>query len=158
MFRTMRRFKQQVSEEECIRILKEQWRGALAVLGDEGYPYGIPIDYYYDEANGEIYFHGAGEGHKIDAIRKCGKASFCVWNDGFRREGEWALNITSVIAFGHIRIVEDRARTVEIVRKIAFKYFPDAESAEKEVRKAGERVTCLEMKVEHMTGKLVNES
>ena len=88
----------------------------------------------------------------------CEKASFCVWNEGFRKEGDWALNITSVIVFGRIHIVEDRDRNIEIARKIALKYYPDAEGAEEEVRKAGNRVTCLEMQVEHMTGKLVNES
>lgn len=157
-FRNMRRFKQQVPDEECIAILKEQWRGVLSLLGDNGYPYGVPIDYFYDEETGKIYFHGAREGHKIDAVKACEKASFCVWNEGFRKEGDWALNITSVIVFGRIHIVEDRDRNIEIARKIALKYYPDAEGAEEEVRKAGNRVTCLEMQVEHMTGKLVNES
>ena len=68
MFRGMRRFKQQVSEEECIRVLKEQPRGVLSMIGDDGYPYGIPLDHWYCEENGRLYFHGAKEGHKIDAI------------------------------------------------------------------------------------------
>lgn len=68
MFREMRRFKQQISEEECIRILKEQPRGVLSMLGDDGYPYGIPLDYLYME-DGHLYFHCAKEGHKLDAIR-----------------------------------------------------------------------------------------
>ena len=74
MFRGMRRFKQQISNEECIRILKEQPRGVLSLIGDDGYPYGIPIDHWYSEKDGKIYFHGAREGHKIDAIRSCDKA------------------------------------------------------------------------------------
>ena len=68
MFREMRRFKQQLSEEECRHILKTEKRGVLAVNGDGGYPYTIPINYIYEEESGKIYFHGAKEGHKIDAL------------------------------------------------------------------------------------------
>ncbi len=68
MFRKMRRFKQQISEEECTRILKEEKRGVLSMIGDEGYPYGIPLNHWYDEAAGTICFHVAKEGHKIDAL------------------------------------------------------------------------------------------
>ena len=84
MFRGMRRFKQQVSEEECIRVLKEQPRGVLSMIGDDGYPYGIPLDHWYCEENGRLYFHGAKEGHKIDAVTRCDKVSFCVMDEGFR--------------------------------------------------------------------------
>ena len=107
MFRAMRRFKQQVSEEECIRVLKEQPRGVLSMIGDDGYPYGIPLDHWYCEEDGKLYFHGAKEGHKIDALTRCDKVSYCVMDEGFRKEGEWALNITSVVVFGRIRFVTD---------------------------------------------------
>ena len=70
MFRPMRRFKQQLPQEECISILKSEVRGILSVLGDDDYPYGVPLDFYYSEEDDRIYFHGAGEGHKIDSIRK----------------------------------------------------------------------------------------
>ncbi len=69
MFRTMRRFKQQISDAECVEILKAEKRGALSLIGDDGYPYGIPLSHFYDERDGKIYFHGAKEGHKIDAIK-----------------------------------------------------------------------------------------
>ena len=78
MFREMRRFKQQISREECIRILKEQPRGVLSVLGDDDYPYGVPLDHWYCEENGRLYFHCAKTGHKLDAVRKHDKASYCV--------------------------------------------------------------------------------
>ena len=97
MFRKMRIFKQQLEQKECIEVLKSQPRGVLSILGEDGYPYGIPIDYWYCEEENRIYFHGAKEGHKIDAIKECDKASFCVYDEGYREEGEWALNIKSVI-------------------------------------------------------------
>jgi len=85
----MRRFKQAVSEEECKKILREAKRGTFSVLGDNGYPYTIPINFYYDEIDNRIYFHGAKEGHKVDSIKKCDKVCFTTWNKGFRKEGRW---------------------------------------------------------------------
>lgn len=158
MFRKMRRFKQQISDEKCIEILKSQPRGVLSLLGDNGYPYGLPISYWYDGKSGNICFHGAKEGHKIDSIRKCDKASFCVYDEGHRRDGEWALNINSVIIFGRIKLVDDYERAMEISRQLCYKFTDDKEYAETEIESAGSRVLCLELIPEYMTGKLVNES
>ena len=157
MFRPMRRFKQQVSQEKCVEILKNEWRGVLAVLGDDGYPYTIPLDFFYDEGDGKIYFHGAKEGHKLDAIEKCDKVSFCVMDSGFKKEGDWALNITSVVVFGRLKKVEEAEKTKEKVCKLGLKYHPTPEAVAEEWENAKNRVLCLELTIEHMTGKLVNE-
>ena len=87
MFRPMVRKKQQITEAECIEILKNEPRGVLSVLGDEGYPYGLPIDHWYCEEDGNLYFHSGMTGHKVDAMKKHDKASFCVFDEGYRREG-----------------------------------------------------------------------
>lgn len=158
MFRKMRRFKQQISEEECIRILKEEPRGVLSMIGDDGYPYGIPLDHWYEETDGKIYFHGAKEGHKIDAITKCDKVSYCVYDKGYRKEGEWALNINSVVIFGRIKKVEDIDRAIDISTKLCRKFTDDEEYLQKELKNSLARVQLLELTIEHMTGKLVNEA
>ena len=158
MFRNMRRFKQQISEKECVDILKSTKRGVLSVMGEDGYPYGVPINHWYCEEDGRIYFHGAAEGHKIDAIKACDKASFCVYNEGYRKEGDWALNITSVITFGRIRPVEDRDVARRICSELVMKFTDDEEYLKKELESSFARVQCLEFEPEHMTGKLVNES
>ena len=158
MFRQMRRFKQQISNEECIEISKNEKRGVLSLIGDDGYPYGIPLSHFYDERDGKLYFHCAKEGHKIDAIKNCSKASFCVMDQGFKREGEWSLNIKSVIAFGKIELVTDIKKAEEICTKLVQKFTDDQDYLEKELANALSRVQCLEFTVEHMTGKLVNES
>lgn len=158
MFRPMRRFKQQISEAECIRILKEQPRGVLSLIGDDGYPYGIPLDHWYCEEDGKLYFHGAKEGHKIDAIASCDKVSYCVMDEGFRKEGEWALNINSVIIFGRISLVTDLEKAKLICTNITRKFTDDEEYLAHELEHAFPRVQCLELTPEHMTGKLVNES
>ncbi len=158
MFREMRRFKQQISEDECIRILKEQPRGILSMHGDDGYPYGIPMDHWYSEADGCLYFHCAKEGKKIDSVKRDDKVSYCVYDQGFRREGEWALNINSVVVFGRMRIVEDEDKKREICTNLCRKFTDDEDYLKKEMTNAFPRVCCLELSIEHMTGKLVNES
>ena len=158
MFRPMRRFRQQISEAECIRILKEEKRGVLSVLGDDGYPYGIPLNHWYNPEDGKICFHGAKTGHKIDAIAACDKVSYCVWDAGYRKEGEWALNVNSVIVFGRISLVRDEEKAKLIAAGLCRKFTDDAEYIRHELQNALPRVQCFELTIEHMTGKLVNES
>ena len=158
MFREMRRYKQQISEEECIRILKEQPRGVLSMIGDDGYPYGIPLDHWYSEEDGKLYFHCAKVGHKIDAIHACNKVSYCVMDEGYRKEGEWALNINSVVVFGRMHAVENEEKKRWICTNLVRKFTDDEAYLQKELINAFPRVHCLELSIEHMSGKLVNES
>lgn len=158
MFRKMRRFAQQIPEEKCIEILKNEPRGVLSVLGDDGYPYGIVLDHWYCEEDGKLYFHGAKEGHKLDAIKACDKVSYCVHDEGYRKEGEWALNINSVVIFGRMKLVDGPDKAREICTNLCRKFTDDEEYLQKELKNALPRVQCLELTPEHMTGKLVNES
>ena len=128
------------------------------MIGDDGYPYGIPLNHWYCEEDGRLYFHGARAGHKIDAFRACDKVSYCVYDQGYRREGEWALNIRSVVVFGRIRLLEDEEKTIKICSALCRKFTDDEEYLEKELKKDLSRVQCLELVPEHMTGKLVNEA
>ena len=158
MFRELVRKKQQLSQEECEAILAGQLRGVLSVAGDDGYPYGVPINHYYCPEDGKLYFHSGAFGHKIDAIKRCDKASFCCMDGGTRREGEWALSIRSVIVFGHIEIIEDREKIYEISRLLSLKFTDDQAYIEKEIRTAGPRTFMFALVPENICGKLVNES
>jgi nitroimidazol reductase NimA-like FMN-containing flavoprotein (pyridoxamine 5'-phosphate oxidase superfamily) len=158
MFREMRRKKQALSREECIEILKNEPRGVLSVLGDDDYPYGLPVDHYYNEDDGCIYFHGAKAGHKMDAIRKHDKVSICVYDKGYIKEGDWALNIKSVIVFGRISVLEDKEQMLDITRKLSHKYTDDDEYIESEIKSSFKAVAVFRIVPEHMSGKLVNES
>lgn len=158
MFREMRRFKQQVSKEECIKVLKEEKRGALSVIGEDGYPYTIPVNFYYDENENKIYIHGAKKGHKIDAIQACDKVCFTTWNQGFKTEGNWEWNATSVVAFGKARLLDDKTIWYEKLKQLAIKYYPSIEEAKEEMEKPSIHVVqMIVIDIEHMTGKLVNE-
>ncbi|WP_432641864.1 pyridoxamine 5'-phosphate oxidase family protein [Acidaminococcus sp.] len=157
MFRPMRRFKQAFSEEECRKVLQEEKRGTLALAGDDGYPYAVPLNYYYDPETGHLYFHGAGEGHKIDALKRCEKACFNVHDTGVKLDGDWAYTVRSVTIFGRLRILEDKEKALQLLRKIGLKYYPTVESVDEVMARSASRVTMLELVPEHMTGKRVHE-
>ena len=158
MFRDVSRVKQKLTNEECIEILKAEPRGVLSVIGDDGYPYGMPLNHWYCEEDGRLYFHSGKKGHKVDALAKCDKVSFCVYDKGFRREGEWALNIKSVIVFGRVKFIDDYDRAMDIARRLSLKYTKDIEYIEEEIKKFGAATLCFELIPEHITGKIVNES
>ena len=158
MFRKMARVKQQISEDECIELLKQEKRGVLSVLGDDDYPYGMPINHFYNDEDGKIYFHGGKSGHKVDAVLRYDKASFCVYDQGYRNDGDWALNIRSVIVFGRIEVIEDTDKVYDISRRLSYKFTDDESYIEHEIENAGPRTLMFALVPEHMTGKLVKEA
>ena len=157
MFRNIVRIKQALPEEECIAILKKELRGVLSVLGDDDYPYGMPLNHFYNDEDGRIYFHSGKSGHRIDSIRRHPKASFCVYDEGVRENGNWYLTIRSVIVFGRIEIVEDREKIYDIARKLSHKFTDDEAYIENEVKNSGPGTLMFVLIPEHITGKRVTE-
>lgn len=153
MFREMRRKKQLLSGGESIEILENETSGVLALLGDDEYPYAVPISYVYD--NGKIYFHGAKTGHKIDAIRKFNKASFCVIGQDDIKSEEYTTYFRSVIAFGKVRILENDEEIREAVEKLAIKYHPEdsEENRNQAIAREWNPLCMIELSIEYMTGK-----
>lgn len=153
MFREMRRKKQALSLEDCAAVLNRGTSGVLALLGDEGYPYAVPISYLYDGE--KIYFHSAKSGHKLDAIRNYPKASFCVIDQDQIIPEEYTTYFRSVIAFGTVRTLEEEVEKRAVIEKLAFKYAPA--DTEENRRKAIDRewapLCMLEMTIEHLSGK-----
>ena len=157
MFRDIRKKKNQISTEAAEQLLIQARRGVLAVNGREGYPYAIPINYYYDREAQKIYFHGARAGHKAEAIRACDKVCFTVYGGEFYKNDHWAPYVQSVLVYGRCRLVENIAVTEARVRELAMKYYPSAEEVEAEIAKDLRAVQLYEITVEHMTGKQVHE-
>lgn len=155
-FRSMRRFKQQLSLEECESILKQAYRGFLSVNGEEGYPYTIPVNFVY--ADHHLYFHSALNGHKIDAIKKCAKACFTVIDKPVKEENDWWFHVRSVICFGQIHILEDEEHRMEKLRLLGGKYFPEGYDIPAELKQNGPRTLVLDFSIEHITGKQVKEN
>ena len=153
MFREMRRKNQLLSEKDAIAVLENGTSGVLSLLGDGGYPYGVPMSYvYYDN---KIFFHSAKSGHKIDAVKTCDKASFCVIGQDDVVPEKYTTYFRSVIVFGKIRILTDESELREAIEKLAIKYHPDDSSANRneEISKGLSHLCIIELSVEHMTGK-----
>ena len=151
MFREMRRKLQQLPQEECERILREGKTAVLALAGDDGYPYAVPVNYVYD--GGKIYFHCAKTGHKLDALRRCEKVSVCVVDRDDVAPERLATDYMSVIVFGRARRLEDDEEIYRAVEVFGLKYNPDREAVAREIRREWDALCCVEITVDHMTGK-----
>ena len=158
MFRELQRKNKQISMEECIELLKKETRGVLSVLGDGDYPYGMPMNHWYNEEDGKIYFHCGKSGQRLDALRKCNKVSFCTYDSGYREEGDWALHVKSVIVFGTIEIIDDMDTIADITRKLSYKFTQDEEYIRTEIEKYAKATLLLKLTPEHICGKQITES
>lgn len=157
MFREMRRKKQALDKATCEKILSEEKRGVLAVNGDDGYPYAVPMDFFYDASAQAIYLHSAIAGHKVDAITHNDKVCFTTWNKGVQQEGDWSYFVDSVIAFGRARTVEDETERLSATKKLGMKYYPTEEEVDFEIERDLKRMLLIRIDIEHMTGKHVHE-
>ena len=152
MFRDMRRKAQQLSAAECEKILADATSGVLAVSGDDGYPYAVPLSFVYGD--NKLYFHCALSGHKLDAVKRCDKASFCVVEKDDVVPVEYTTYFRSVIVFGRIRLLEgDEIR--KAVGLLARKYYPDGSEEHREdaIDRELSRTAVMELTAEHITGK-----
>lgn len=158
MFREMAKQNQQLTQEECTALLTTVPRGVLSLMGDEGYPYGVPTNFWYCKEDGCIYFHGGKLGHKVDAMGQNPKASLCVLDQGIRRENDWALTFRSVIVFGLIEVLEANDDAMEAVRQLSLQFTKDLAFIENEMALYGSRTLFFRLVPQHITGKRVHEA
>ena len=153
VFREMRRKKQALSQQEIAQILQQETSGVLALIGDEVYPYAVPISYVYDGE--KLYFHSAKRGHKLDAIQQNAKASFCVVAKDTVVPEEYTTYFQSVIVFGQIRLIQDERAKRAAIEKLAGKYAPEATTMEleQEINREWNPLCLLEMTIDHVTEK-----
>lgn len=158
MFRDITRKKQAISIEECKEILKTEKRGVLSVIGDMGYPYGMPMNHFYNEEDGKLYFHCGKSGHRTDSLKNCNKVSFCVTDSGTKKDSSWALDFISVIVFGKAEFINDKERIIEISRLLSLKFTSDENYIENEIKQYADNTALFCITPEHITGKRVNEA
>ena len=152
MFREIRRKKQLLPEETVVEMLQRNTSGTLALLGDDDYPYAVPLSFIY--LNGKLYFHSAKNGHKIDAVRNYEKASFCVIDRDQIVPEKFTTHYRSVIAFGKVRLIEEVEEMRSIATALAMKYSGDfAEQIPNEFKAYVNNLVIIEMTIEHMTAK-----
>ena len=157
MFRPIRKKKNEISTDAAKALLRSSRRGVLAVNGDDGYPYAIPINYLYDEENEKIIFHGAKAGHKVDALKKNDKICFTVFGNEMVKEEAWAPFLQSVVVFGRCHLVESQEDAIALVKKFAAKYYPNMDMVNEEAASSGRAVQMFEIQIEHLSGKEVQE-
>ena len=158
MFRDLARKNKQLPHETCISLLKDERRGVLSVHGEDGYPYGMPMNHFYNEDDGCLYFHCGRAGHRLDALRANDKVSYCVMDKGVRPKGEWAYDVQSVIVFGRIEIIDDWDTMVNITTRLSRQFPCGEEYIRKEIAQSGKGTLLLKMTPEHICGKRVNEA
>ena len=157
MFRPIRRKKKEIDIDAAKELLKCSRRGVLAVNGDDGYPYAVPVNYFYDSDAQKIYFHGARAGHKADALKASDKVCFTVYGNETVREEAWAPFVQSTVVFGRCHLLEEGTETTEILKKIARKYYPNEQLIDEEIDRSGKAVQLFEIEIEHLSGKEIQE-
>ncbi len=157
MFRAIRKKKNEIDVQAAKALLQSCRRGVLAVNGDNGYPYAIPVNYFYDADAQKIYFHGARAGHKVDALRACDKVCFTVYGNETIKEEDWAPFMQSAVVFGRCHLVENVQEGTEHLKKIAMKYYPNEQLVDEEIARAGKAAQLFKIEIEHLSGKEVQE-
>ena len=163
MFREIRKKRNKIEDSAAEELLQNSRRGVLAVNGDDGYPYAIPLNYFYDRENRKIYFHGARAGHKVDALRACDKVCFTVYGNETIREEETAGLLFLGAGDENLQIIRchlmenSSEKAMEMLKRFAMKYYPNEQLADEEIAQAGRAVQMFEIEIEHMSGKEVQE-
>ena len=157
MFREIRRKTKIIDRAVAEALWQSCRRGVLAVNGDDGYPYAVPINYFYDKDAQKIYFHGARIGHKVDSLRACDKVCFTVYGNERIKEETWAPFVQSTVVFGRCHLMKHDVQAMAVLKKLAMKYYPTEQMVEEEIDKAGKAVQMFEIEIEHLSGKEIQE-
>lgn len=156
-FRPLRRIKKAIPDECAMELLQNEKRAVLAVNGDDGYPYAVPVNYFYDRNEGKIFFHGARAGHKSDSLRRCDKVCLTVYGNEQKVDGDWAPTLQSTVVFGRCKVLENPDEKLARLRQLAMKYYPSETEMEEEILSSGKAVQMYEITIEHLCGKQIQE-
>lgn len=151
MFRSMRRIRQQMAENDAVRVLESAKTGVLSVNGENGYPYAVPMNFAY--LDGKIYLHSANTGHKIDAIKESDKVSFLVIDKDDVIPDKLTTAYRSVVVFGRAQIMENADEKLVIIRRFALKYSKNMPAIQADIDENFSHMALIEITPEHITGK-----
>lgn len=155
--RPIRKKKNEISIDKAKELLRCSRRGVLAVNGDNGYPYAIPVNYLYDENAQKIIFHGAKAGHKADSLKACDKVCFTVCGNETVKEEAWAPYVQSAVVFGRCHLIENRETAIELLKRFAMKYYPSEDMVVDALAASAGAVQMFQIEIEHISGKEVQE-
>ena len=157
MFREIARKKQALSHEACVRLLRQERRAVLSVVTEDGYPYAVPVNHWYNPEDGKLYFHGGKLGHKIDCMKANDRVSLCVMDGGTPAVDGWWQIVNSVVVFGRVEFIEDYDRVVAVSRALSYQFTQDEAYIADEIEHHAHRTLVCAVTIEHMTGKSVTE-
>lgn len=158
MFKSIRKKINEIDRSATEALLTSNRQGVLAMNGDNGYPYAIPINYFYDCVGQKIYFHGAKAGHKVESLKASDKVCFTVYgNERIDESESWAPYVQSVVVFGKCRLLEPGPESIDRLKEFAMKYYPDETLVDEEIARSGRAAQIFEITIEHMSGKQVQE-
>ena len=157
MFRNVRKKINEISVMEAKELLKTSRRGVLALNGDDGYPYAIPVNYLYVEDSNQIIFHGSKVGHKVDSLKRSDKICFTVYGNETIKDLNWAPYLESAVVFGRCHMVDDLEETKRLCKQFAMKYYPTEAMVDEEVEISARAVGMYVIDIEHISGKRVQE-
>lgn len=157
MFRKLRKIKNEINQTEVKELLKTSRRGILAMNGDDGYPYAIPVNYLYDEAEEKIFFHGAKAGYKVDCLKASEKVCFTVLGSEMIIDEVWAPYVQSAVVFGRCKLIDDNQIAMKRLKDFAMKYYSREDMVLDEIKASGKATQMFEIDIEYMTGKEVQE-
>jgi len=151
MFREMRRKDKMLTSEEMMEILKDAEYGIISTIGEDGWPYGVPVNFVYND--NKIYFHAALTGHKLENISYCNKVSFCTVTDVELLPADFSTKFKSVIAFGEVSEVKEEEKNdiyTLILEKFSKDFIP---SGQEYVKADGPKAKVFQIEVQHMSAK-----
>ena len=158
MFRPLRRADHALTKNDLLQLLRTERRGVLAMTGDGGYPYAVPVNFYYDEKEERILFHGSRAGHKADSLKRDDRVCFTVYGgETILPEEPWAPVMRSAVVFGRCAPLTDPNETLRTLRLFAQKYYPDENTLREEIGRSGRAVRMYAIRIEHMSGKEIRE-
>jgi nitroimidazol reductase NimA-like FMN-containing flavoprotein (pyridoxamine 5'-phosphate oxidase superfamily) len=151
VFREMRRSEKALTNAEMLEVMSKAEYGVLSTVDQDGFPYGVPVNFLYKDGN--IYFHSALSGHKVDNMAYNNKVSFCVVQDVELIPDDFNTKYKSVIAFGTVSEVEEKDKQdvlVLLLQKFSQNYMAAGMDY---INKAISKARVYQIKVEHMTVK-----
>lgn len=152
MFHEMRRKDRTAGEEVINRLLQQGEYGVLATVGENGYPYSVPLNYVY--MNEAVYFHCATVGQKLENIKNSDRVSFCIVENAAVIPAIFSTSYESIILFGKAALVTELGEKTEVLVKLVEKYSAGYEEQGFEaIQKALERTNVVKIQIEHITGK-----